>query len=144
MRRSPFRLITADPHLLEALRPFCDEATRARNTTLGSLRASVENEIQRLLPYGQAQAEMVAKAMALGVRTLSRRLSKEETTFAEVVGTLNADYSGFASDVYGRSDSGVFPPAIRGIRTEGSNPPSTDLSVRSKPRFDVRLDAAGF
>jgi hypothetical protein len=28
-------LITEDPHLLETLRPFCEEAARARNTTHG-------------------------------------------------------------------------------------------------------------
>jgi AraC-like DNA-binding protein len=80
--------ITEDPHLLEALRPFCDEAARARNTTMGSVRALVENEVQRLLPSGQAQAETVAKTLALSVRTLSRRLSKEGTTFAEVIDQL--------------------------------------------------------
>ncbi len=47
-------LVTDDPHLLEMLRPFCEEAERARNTAAGSLRASVENEVERLLPHGQA------------------------------------------------------------------------------------------
>jgi AraC-like DNA-binding protein len=78
-------LITGDPHLLETLRPFCEEAARARNTVVGSMRAAVENEVQRLLPHGHAQAESVAKALAVSSRTLSRRLSEEGTTFAEVV-----------------------------------------------------------
>ena len=78
-------LITEDPHLLETLRPFCEEAARARNTAVGSMRAAVENEVQRLLPHGHAQAESVAKALAVSPRTLSRRLSEEGTTFAEVV-----------------------------------------------------------
>ena len=78
-------LITEDPHLLETLRPFCEEAARARNTALGSMRAAVENEVQRLLPHGHAQAESIAKALAVSPRTLSRRLSEEGTTFAEVV-----------------------------------------------------------
>ncbi len=81
-------LVTEDPHLLETLRPFCDEAARARNTATGSLRASVETEVQRLLPHGQAQAERVAKALGVSVRTLSRRLAAEATTFAEVVDQL--------------------------------------------------------
>ena len=81
-------LVTGDPHLLETLRPFCDEAARARHTALGSIRASVENEVQRLLPHGQANAEAVAKVLALSVRTLSRRLLGEGTTFAEVVDQL--------------------------------------------------------
>ena len=78
-------LITADPLLLEVLRPFCEEAARTRKTAEGSLRASVENEVQRLLPRGEADTETVAKALALSVRTLSRRLAAEGATFREVV-----------------------------------------------------------
>jgi AraC-like DNA-binding protein len=81
-------LITQDPYLLETLRPFCEEAARARNTAIGSVRASVESEVQRLLPHGQAQAQTIAKALGVSVRTLSRRLSAEATTFAEVVDQL--------------------------------------------------------
>ena len=81
-------LVTGDPHLLETLRPFCDEAARARHTALGSIRASVETEVQRLLPHGRANVETVAKGLALSVRTLSRKLSGEGTTFAAVVDEL--------------------------------------------------------
>ena len=81
-------LVTRDPHLLEVLRPFCDEAARARNTAIGSMRASVETEVPRLLPHGHARAERVAKALGVSVRTLSRRLSAEATTYAEVVDHL--------------------------------------------------------
>jgi AraC-like DNA-binding protein len=81
-------LITEDPHLLETLRPFCEEAARARNTAQGTMRAAVENEIQRLLPHGRARAEIVAKALAVSSRTLARRLAEEGTNFAEVVDGL--------------------------------------------------------
>ncbi len=81
-------LVTEDSHLLEILRPFCEQAARARNTAVCSLRASVENEVERLLPQRQAKAETVARALALSVRTLSRRLSEEGTTFAAVVEEL--------------------------------------------------------
>jgi AraC-like DNA-binding protein len=81
-------LLTQDPHLLETLRPFCDAAARARNTATGSIRASVENEVQRLLPHGRAQAETIAKALAVSPRTLSRRLVEEGTTYAEVIDQL--------------------------------------------------------
>jgi AraC-like DNA-binding protein len=78
-------LMTHDPSLLETLQPLCEKAARERNTTVGSLRAAVENELQQLLPGGQATAAQIARALALSVRTLSRRLSSEGTTFAKVV-----------------------------------------------------------
>jgi AraC-like DNA-binding protein len=81
-------LITRDPYLLETLRPFCDEATKSRGTAQGTLRAAVENEIQRLLPHGQAQAATVARSLAMSVRTLSRRLAGEKTSLPEIVDEL--------------------------------------------------------
>jgi hypothetical protein len=45
-------LITRDQHLLETLQPLCEEAARERNTAYGTLRSSVENEVQKLLPHG--------------------------------------------------------------------------------------------
>ncbi|MFY9970649.1 MAG: AraC family transcriptional regulator [Roseiarcus sp.] len=81
-------LITADAKLLEALQPFCDMAAKERNTSAGTLRAAVENEVEKLLPQGKANARAVAKALALSVRTLSRRLAAEGTAYAEVVDQL--------------------------------------------------------
>jgi AraC-like DNA-binding protein len=81
-------LITADPKLLDALRPFCDMAAKKRQTAAGTLRAAVENEVEKLLPHGKANVETVAKALALSVRTLARRLADEGTTYAEVVDEL--------------------------------------------------------
>jgi AraC-like DNA-binding protein len=81
-------LITEDAHLLEALRPICDEAARQRETAPGSLRALVENEAQKLLPHGRARRHNVAKKLALSTRTLARRLASEGTSFEEVVDEL--------------------------------------------------------
>jgi AraC-like DNA-binding protein len=41
-----------------------------------------------LLPHGKAQKKTVSKAVALSVRTLSRRLADEGTTYEEVVDQL--------------------------------------------------------
>ena len=81
-------LTTADRKLLDAIRPFCDMAAKERNTGLGTLRAAVENEVERLLPDGKAQVQTIAKNLALSVRTLSRRLSDEGATYADVVDQL--------------------------------------------------------
>ena len=81
-------LITADAKLLEALQPFCDMAAKERSTSAGTLRAAVETEVEKLLPHGKANMRAVAKALALSVRTLSRKLADEGTTYAEVVDQL--------------------------------------------------------
>jgi AraC-like DNA-binding protein len=81
-------LLTADPKLLHALRPFCDMAAKERNTAAGTLRSAVENEVEKLLPHGKAKVRAVAKNLALSVRTLSRRLADEETTYGDIVDHL--------------------------------------------------------
>jgi len=81
-------LITEDTHLLDTLRPICDEAAKQRETAPGSLRALVENEAQKLLPHGRARRQHVAKNLAMSTRTLARRLAQEGTTFEEVVDDL--------------------------------------------------------
>jgi AraC-like DNA-binding protein len=81
-------LVTSDRHLLETLRPFCEAATQAHPSAQGSLRASVENEIYRLLPHGRSNLETVARALGLSPRTLLRRLAAEGTSFARVIDAL--------------------------------------------------------
>jgi AraC-like DNA-binding protein len=81
-------LLTQDRHLLDTLEPICDEAAKERNTAKGTLRASVENEVQRLLHHGNAQREAVAKKLAMSTRTLARKLAVENTTYEEVVDHL--------------------------------------------------------
>jgi AraC-like DNA-binding protein len=81
-------LLTADQKLLKALEPFCEMAAKERKTAAGTLRAAVENEIEKLLPHGKAKKETVAKAVALSMRTFSRRLADEGCTYEEVVDQL--------------------------------------------------------
>ena len=81
-------LISEDMHLLDVLRPICDEAAKQRETAPASLSALVENEAQKLLPHGKAQRHNVAKKLAMSPRTLARRLASEGTTFEEVVDEL--------------------------------------------------------
>ena len=81
-------LITGDPHLLDTLQPICDAAANERNTSHGTLRALVENEVQKLLPHGKANRQRVAKALAVSERRLSQRLAEEDTSYEKVVDRL--------------------------------------------------------
>lgn len=81
-------LVTEDPNLLETLKPICDAASRERRTRKGTLRASVENEVQRALPLGDIRKPSIAKALGISSRTLSRRLADEGATDAKVVDDL--------------------------------------------------------
>ena len=81
-------LVTEDRHLLDALQPICDEAAKERHTAKGSLRASIEHELERLLPHGKANRQTVARELGMSERTLSRRLAREETSYDEVVDQL--------------------------------------------------------
>ena len=81
-------LVTADLKLLKALMPFCDLAAKERRTASDTLRAAVEKEAEKLLPHGKAQRETVAKALGMGVRTFSRRLADEGTSYEEVLDQL--------------------------------------------------------
>ena len=81
-------LVTRDPKLLKALKPFCDMAAKERHTAAGTLRAAVENELEKLLPQGEVRKEITAKRLGLSTRTLSRRLVEEGATYEEVVNAL--------------------------------------------------------
>ncbi len=81
-------LATSDRYLLDTLRPFCEHAAKARPTAADSLRASVENEIYRLLPHGRANVQTLGKTIGVSPRTLARRLAEEGTNFAKLVDDL--------------------------------------------------------
>ena len=81
-------LVTEDHHLLETLRPICDEAAKERRTVRGTLRSLVENELHKLLHHGKADRQRVAKALGLSAQTLSERLAEENTNFDRVVDRL--------------------------------------------------------
>ena len=89
---APF--LTADRKLLAALEPFCDMAAKERRTASDTLRAAVEKEAEKLLPHGKAQKQTIAKALGMSVRTFSRRLAAERTTYEEVVDQLRRSLAG--------------------------------------------------
>jgi AraC-like DNA-binding protein len=81
-------LVTQDVDLLETLKPVCDAALRERGTRKGTLRALVENEVQKMLARGKIGIPDIAKGMGMSARTLSRRLADENVTYSELVDNL--------------------------------------------------------
>jgi len=81
-------LVTEDADLLETLKPICDAALRERGTRKGTLRALVENEVQKTLTRGSIDKSDIAKGMGMSTRTLSRRLADENVTYLELVDNL--------------------------------------------------------
>ena len=84
-------LLHADPYLNELLTRYCDEALAARPSVRSALRSRVENAIVPLLPHGTPSARQVAANLGLSYRTLARRLTVENLTFAGVITDLRAD-----------------------------------------------------
>jgi hypothetical protein len=97
-------LVAEDPHLLETLEPICDEAAKERGTSVGSLRAAVENEAQKLLPHGKAKRHRVAKSLGNSERTLTRKLADEGTTYEQVLDQLRRSLA-----LQYIKEQGVFP-----------------------------------
>jgi AraC-like DNA-binding protein len=82
---------SADPYLNEMLVDYCEEALAHRARTSGSFRTRVENAIVPLLPHGRARMKTIAETLGMSQRTLTRRLSIEGITFAEVLDELRSD-----------------------------------------------------
>ena len=134
----------ADERLLEILQPYCDQMAALRTGPTASLRMTVENEIQKLLPDGQARIETIANAVGVSTRSLGRRLSEEGTSFSEVLDDLRRMLSlqylaepGLSIEqithLLGYGDTGSFSHAFR--RWTGSSP----SQVRGDPLLLARF-----
>ena len=75
-----------DQYLNEMLRKYAEAALADRAHAPTALRSSVEDAVAQLLPHGKASLSNVARRLALGSRTLSRRLGHEGLKFTEVLG----------------------------------------------------------
>jgi len=84
-------VVSADPYLNSWLEKFCDEAISSRRAISRNWRLKVENAIAQLLPHGQARMPDVCRELGVSSRTLSRRLTSEGHTFAEVLDALRSD-----------------------------------------------------
>ena len=117
-------VVDADARLLEILRPYCDRVAALRGDQLASLRVTVENEILKLMPRGEAKIDAVANALGASSRSLARRLAEEGTTFSDVLDDLRRALSlqyiaepNLSADhiaaLLGYGDTGSFSHAFR-------------------------------
>jgi len=133
-------VVYADERLLEILTAYCDREAALRGDPSTSFRVAVENEIQKLLPNGQARIGAIANAVGVSSRSLARRLAEEGTTFSEVLDdmrrTLSLQYlaePNLSVDritaMLGYGDAGSFSHAFR--RWTGASP----SQARGDPAF---------
>ena len=82
-------VVGRDEHLNELLRRYAEEAL-ARKPERLTVRSKAEDILPKLLPHGRATASEVARRLGMSLRTLSRKLGEEGTSFAEILEQLRA------------------------------------------------------
>jgi AraC-like DNA-binding protein len=83
-------LLSADPHLHQLCVKNCEEALARRQNSVTPLKVKVENTIAVLLPHGHARHDLVAAKLGMSPRTLSRRLSSDGSSFAEILDEMRS------------------------------------------------------
>ncbi len=83
-------LISADPYLHRLCVENCEEALARRQPSASPLKVRVENAIAALLPHGQARSDVVAAKLGMSPRTLARRLSEENSSFAAILDEMRS------------------------------------------------------
>lgn len=79
---------SADSYLNKLLMQYCEEALSRRRLKARSWRIAVENTLAPLLPHGQGRLWEVAARLGVSIRTLERRLARENVSFLEVLDDL--------------------------------------------------------
>jgi AraC-like DNA-binding protein len=78
-------IISADRHLHDLCVQSAEDALARRRAKESPLKVKVENAIAALLPHGQARHDLVAAELGMSQRTLTRRLSAEGVSFADIL-----------------------------------------------------------
>lgn len=85
-----YRVLSSNPYVTSGLDSGALR-TRRNRTAGDSLAAAVFSLVLELLPSGVVSLDRVAQRMALGKRTLERRLSEEGYSFSEIVRDCRQD-----------------------------------------------------
>jgi AraC-like DNA-binding protein len=83
-------LVGQDEHLNELLRRYAEETLARNPLERPTVRSMAEAILPKLLPHGRAIVSEVARRLGMSSRTLSRKLAKEGTSFAEILDQLRA------------------------------------------------------
>ena len=78
-------IVSRDQFLHDLLRQHAEEALSDRTRSPTSLRSTIEGAVTQLLPHGKANLTNVSRDLAIGSRTLIRRLGDEGLTFRKVL-----------------------------------------------------------
>ena len=84
-------LASADTYLNKLLMKYCEEALSRRRLKVQCWRLAVENTLAPLLPHGQGRLSEVATRLGVSIRTLERRLARENVSFVEVLDELRCE-----------------------------------------------------
>jgi AraC-like DNA-binding protein len=84
-------LAGADAFLHDVLVHQLDAVIAARDPVPAPFRIRIENAISPRLPQGGVSIGVVAKELGMSVRTLSRRLAEEKTSFSKVLAGVRTD-----------------------------------------------------
>ena len=83
-------VVGRDEYLNELLRRYAEEALARNPRERLTVRSKVEEILSKQLPHGRVTASEVARKLAMSLRTLSRKLGEEDTSFAEILDQLRA------------------------------------------------------
>ena len=80
-------ITSRDSRLLHILQAHAEDLLSERRSAAG-LQGTVENQLLTALPSGRVQTAAVARQLGMSVRSLTRHLSQEGTSFGEILDRL--------------------------------------------------------
>jgi AraC-like DNA-binding protein len=83
-------VVGRDEHLNELLQRYAEEVLARKPRERLTVRSKAEDILSKQLPHGRVTASEVARRLGMSLRTLSRKLGEEGTSFAEILDQLRA------------------------------------------------------